>query len=559
MKKKNLWNNIVFKTIFTLVVLLVVYTLIVCIIGYRDVSLALMNQYEDHAFRTAGVAARFVNPDKIDEYMESGGEGEEYETVWTRLSSICNSSGSTFIYVILPDRSDYKHITFLFSTMNQSRNYTQYEFGYVRETKNEEYEQKYRRICVEKSSRELVIRDKGYIETDPHITAMIPLISSDGECKAILCVQYQMDEIVGVRNSYVRKVCLTMAITSLIIIIALSLRLNHSLLKPVRVITAEATRFASENVQAGQKLRSTIRNEDDIGYLAEAIDQMEEQIHDYVSNLTRVTAEKERISTEMSLASRIQKDMLPNIFPAFPDRDDFDIFATMDPAREIGGDFYYFFLIDNTHLCVVIADVSGKGVPAALFMMAATIVLVDNARMGKTPSQVLRSANEAICSTNREEMFVTVWLGILDLETGRLTASNAGHEYPVMKHPGGGFELIRDPHGFVVGGMEDIEYNDYELIMEPGSKLFVYTDGVPEAATRDDRLFGTDRMLEAMNADPDADPVTLLQNVKAAVNDFVADAEQFDDMTMLCLEYKGKTKAGVKKLSETDPKPDCSN
>ena len=559
MKKKNLWNNIVFKTIFTLVVLLVVYTLIVCIIGYRDVSLALMNQYEDHAFRTAGVAARFVNPDKIDEYMESGGEGEEYETVWTRLSSICNSSGSTFIYVILPDRSDYKHITFLFSTMNQSRNYTQYEFGYVRETTNEEYEQKYRRICVEKSSRELVIRDKGYIETDPHITAMIPLISSDGECKAILCVQYQMDEIVGVRNSYVRKVCLTMAITSLIIIIALSLRLNHSLLKPVRVITAEATRFASENVQAGQKLRSTIRNEDDIGYLAEAIDQMEEQIHDYVSNLTRVTAEKERISTEMSLASRIQKDMLPNIFPAFPDRDDFDIFATMDPAREIGGDFYYFFLIDNTHLCVVIADVSGKGVPAALFMMAATIVLVDNARMGKTPSQVLRSANEAICSTNREEMFVTVWLGILDLETGRLTASNAGHEYPVMKHPGGGFELIRDPHGFVVGGMEDIEYNDYELIMEPGSKLFVYTDGVPEAATRDDRLFGTDRMLEAMNADPDADPVTLLQNVKAAVNDFVADAEQFDDMTMLCLEYKGKTKAGVKKLSETDPKPDCSN
>ena len=559
MKKKNLWNNIVFKTIFTLVVLLVVYTLIVCIIGYRDVSLALMNQYEDHAFRTAGVAARFVNPDKIDEYMESGGEGEEYETVWTRLSSICNSSGSTFIYVILPDRSDYKHITFLFSTMNQSRNYTQYEFGYVRETTNEEYEQKYRRICVEKSARELVIRDKGYIETDPHITAMIPLISSDGECKAILCVQYQMDEIVGVRNSYVRKVCLTMAITSLIIIIALSLRLNHSLLKPVRVITAEATRFASENVQAGQKLRSTIRNKDDIGYLAEAIDQMEEQIHDYVSNLTRVTAEKERISTEMSLASRIQKDMLPNIFPAFPDRDDFDIFATMDPAREIGGDFYNFFLIDNTHLCVVIADVSGKGVPAALFMMAATIVLVDNARMGKTPSQVLRSANEAICSTNREEMFVTVWLGILDLETGMLTASNAGHEYPVMKHPGGGFELIRDPHGFVVGGMEDIEYNDYELIMEPGSKLFVYTDGVPEAATRDDRLFGTDRMLEAMNADPDADPVTLLQNVKAAVNDFVADAEQFDDMTMLCLEYKGKTKAGVKKLSETDPKPDCSN
>ena len=547
MKKKNLWNNIVFKTIFTLVVLLLIYTLIVCIIGYRDVSQALMNQYEDEAFRIAGVSARIINPDRIEDYIESGGEGEEYEAALSRLSSICNSSGSTFIYVILPDRTDYKHIRFLFSAMNQSRDYTLYEFGYVRETTNEEYEQKYRKICEDKSSSELVVRDKGYIETDPHITAMVPLITSEGKCAAILCVQRQMEEIVGVRNSYVRKVCLTMGITSLIVIIALSLRLNHSLLTPVRVITSEATRFASENVKAGKKLTSMIHNRDDIGYLADAIDQMEEQIHDYVSNLTRVTAEKERISTEMSLAGRIQKDMLPNIFPAFPGRNDFDIYATMNPAREIGGDFYNFFLIDDMHLCVAIADVSGKGVPAALFMMAATIVLVDNARMGKTPSQILQSANESICSTNREEMFVTVWLGILDLETGRLTASNAGHEYPVMKQPDGRFEMIKDKHGFVVGGLEDIVYRDYELMMEPGSKLFVYTDGVPEAATRDDRLFGTERMLDALNADPDADPVKLLDNVKAAVDAFVADAEQFDDMTMLCLEYKGRDRdAGCK-------------
>ena len=539
MKRKKLWENIVFKTIFTLVVMLVIYTLIVCLIGYREVSQALMNQYEQEAFRTAGVASRFINPDKIDDYIKSGGQGEEYGSTWTRLSSICNSSGSTFIYVILPDRSDYRHITFLFSTMNQASNYDQYEFGYVRETTNEEYEQKYRRLCEEYSASELVIRDKGYIETDPHITAMIPLIGSDGECKAILCVQRQMEEIVGVRNSYVGKVFLVMGITSVFIIILLSLRLNHSLLKPVRIITAEATRFASENVQEGQKLTSVIHNKDDIGYLAEAIDRREEQIHDYVLNLTRVTAEKERISTEMALAGRIQKDMLPNIFPAFPDRTDFDIYATMDPARAIGGDFYNFFLIDDTHLCAVIADVSGKGVPAALFMMASTIVLMDNARMGKTPSQILESANAAICATNHEEMFVTVWLGILDLETGKLTASNAGHEYPVMKHPGGKYELIKDRHGFVIGGMEEVKFRDYELMMEPGSKLFVYTDGVPEASDRDNQLFGTERMLDALNADTDADPVKLLGNVKAAVDAFAADTEQFDDITMLCLEYKG--------------------
>lgn len=536
---RKLRENIVFKTIFTLVVLLIVYSMVVSLIGYRELTDALLNQYADGAFRTAGIAARFIDPDRIDEYADSGGEGEEYTKVDDRLASICNSTGSTFVYVIMPDRTDYKHITFLFSEMNQKSQYTRYEFGYVRETTNEEYEQKYKRICEENSSKELVIRDKGYIETDPHITAMIPLIDKGGSCKAILCVQMQMEEIVAVRNAYVGKILLTLSITALIVILMLSMRLNRSLLTPIRIIAAEATRFASENVKTGKKLTSTIHNVDDIGQLAGAVDQMETQINEYVTNLTRVTAEKERISTELSLASRIQMDMLPNIFPAFPDRTDFDIYASMIPAREIGGDFYNFFLIDDTHLCAVIADVSGKGVPAALFMMASTIVLVDNACMGKSPAEILESANDAICATNREEMFVTVWLGILDLETGKLTAANAGHEYPVIRHPGGSYEMIKDVHGFVIGGLEDVHYRNYELTMEPGSSLFVYTDGVPEATNKENELFGTQRMLDALNAEPDAEPEKLLENVKAAVDAFTADAEQFDDLTMLCLEYNG--------------------
>ena len=348
---RKLRESIVFKTIFTLVVLLFVYSMVVSLIGYRELTDALLNQYADGAFRTAGIAARFIDPDRIDEYADSGGEGEEYTKVDDRLASICNSTGSTFVYVIMPDRTDYKHITFLFSEMNQESQYTRYEFGYVRETTNEEYEQKYKRICEENSSKELVIRDKGYIETDPHITAMIPLIDKGGSCKAILCVQMQMEEIVAVRNAYVGKILLTMSITALLVILMLSMRLNRSLLRPIRIIAAEATRFASENVKTGKKLTSTIHNVDDIGQLAGAVDQMETQINEYVTNLTRVTAEKERISTELSLASRIQMDMLPNIFPAFPDRTDFDIYASMIPAREIGGDFYNFFLIDDTHLC----------------------------------------------------------------------------------------------------------------------------------------------------------------------------------------------------------------
>ena len=250
-----------------------------------------------------------------------------------------------------------------------------------------------------------------------------------------------------------------------------------------------------------------------------------------------------RIETELNLATRLQADMLPNIFPAFPERTEFDIYATMDPAKEVGGDFYDFFLVDDDHLCMVMADVSGKGVPAALFMMAAKIILANNAKSGKSPAQILTDTNAAICSNNREEMFVTVWLGILEISTGKLIAANAGHEYPAIKQPDGAFELLKDKHGFVIGGMEGMKYKEYELQLAKGSKLFLYTDGVPEATDRNSELFGTTRMLEALNRNPDAAPEQIMQDIRAAVDAFVDQAEQFDDLTMLCLEYKGNGEA----------------
>lgn len=539
-KLKKLWESIVVKTILAIVAVLGIFAAVVSMIGYTEVTDALLEQYADGAFRTAGIALHFTDPNRIEEYLASGGEGEEYESALKRLQQICNSSGSTFVYVIVPDRSDYRHIQFLFSTMNQKTNYSRFPFGYVRETTNDEYALKYKRLCEEGSARELVIRDQGYIETDPHITAIVPLINSDGEVTALMCVQRQMEELITVRNSYINKVLLAMIFAAVAVILGLSLYLNHSVLHPVRIIAAEASRFASENITTGEKLTRKIRRRDDIGHLANAIDQMEEQVHNYVNHLTSITAERERISTELELAARIQEDMLPNIFPAFPERADFDIYASMNPAREIGGDFYNFFLVDENHLCLVMADVSGKGVPAALFMMASIIVLFDNAMLGMAPSEILERANDAICMTNREDMFVTVWLGILDLRTGVMTAANAGHEYPMILDGSGQFTLLKDRHGFVVGGMRGMRYKNYEVRLEPGAKLFVYTDGVPEATNRAGEMFGTGRTLDALNQNPAAAPEELLANVKRSVSAFVGDAEQFDDMTMLCLEYKGK-------------------
>lgn len=307
--------------------------------------------------------------------------------------------------------------------------------------------------------------------------------------------------------------------------------------KPIEEMT-ENVRRDSETGSTFQMLER-YKTGDEIEVLAEAFAELSKRSEQYYEENLRITKEKERVSTELQMANQIQEGMLPSTYPPFPNRSDFDIFASMDPAKEVGGDFFDFFLTDEDHLCLVIADVSGKGIPAALFMMASKIILANNAMMGKSPAQILTDTNAAICSNNPREMFVTVWLGILELSSGRLICANAGHEYPVFKKPDGGFELFKDKHGFVVGGMAGVKYKEYELTLEPGTKLFVYTDGVPEATDAEKRLFGTERMLSALNGEPDARPKKVLENVRRAVDGFVGDAEQFDDLTMLCLEYFG--------------------
>ncbi|MBR2527033.1 MAG: SpoIIE family protein phosphatase [Blautia sp.] len=248
--------------------------------------------------------------------------------------------------------------------------------------------------------------------------------------------------------------------------------------------------------------------------------------------------EKERISTELQTASQIQKSMLPGIFPAFPEREEFDIYATMEPAKEVGGDFFDFFLIDTDHLAIVMADVSGKGVPAALFMMMAKTILQSNAIPGRSAAEILTRTNHAVCANNQMEMFVTVWLGILEISTGRMRAANAGHEYPVIKQ-GNTFSVYKDKHGFVVGAVDGMKYKEYSLQLHPGDKLFLYTDGIPEAENQDGEMFSPTRMVEALNKKPDGTTREIMANVRSAVADFVGEAEQFDDLTMLCLDYRG--------------------
>ena len=251
-----------------------------------------------------------------------------------------------------------------------------------------------------------------------------------------------------------------------------------------------------------------------------------------------LTSRTARIDTELELAARIQTSALPRVFPAFPEHDEFDIHAAMTPAKEVGGNFYDFFMTDEDHLCMIIGDVSGKGVPAALFMMSAKTLMKNNAISGKTPSQILSDTNKALCTGNTEMMFVTLWIGILELSTGIVTASNAGHEFPALMKDGR-FILYEDVHGRPVGYLPKAKYTDYVIQIKPGDRLFVYTDGIPEAQGSDTGMFGTDRMIEALNEGKDLNPEQILEKVQDTVSTFVGNVEQFDDLTMMCLEYKG--------------------
>ncbi len=305
----------------------------------------------------------------------------------------------------------------------------------------------------------------------------------------------------------------------------------NRIVKPIE----QMTRNIVESSQTGKlfEMKDIYKTDDEIEILAEAFDDLSKKTKKYIEDITRITQEKERISTELDLARKIQADMLPYIYPAFPDRPEFDIYATMNPAKEVGGDFYDFFLIDDDHLAMVVADVSGKGVPAALFMMMSKILINNFAMMGGSPARVLEQTNHAICQNNEEQMFITAWLGILEISTGKIIAANAGHEYPILRKADGDFEIFKDKHGFVLGAFESMKYKDYEMTLDKGGFLFLYTDGVPEATNSSEEIFGVKRLIQALNTRKGSGPVETLTSIKMSVNEFVGDADQFDDLTML--------------------------
>ena len=537
-KIRKIRSNMAIYITSSVVSLLALFGIIVCISGIVSFTNAFDEMNSTTTFHMAYTAASLVNGDHIKAYL-AGEESEEYARTKRILDAYCHRMSVSLIYVIDVDQSDYERFVSVFNAVDNTvddSNYVPWEIGHKRETTNEEYRKNYEALYAKEKEYATIYRLRPGNGLKPHITTIVPVTNSEGDVTALLCIQRPIHEL---EKAIIRFMLHIVAIVLIMGALASHLA-ARSLAKwvfiPIKRVSDEASRFARENTK-GEELGNVSRFEE-IDTLSRSIDKMETDMVNYIENLTAYTAERERIGMELSFAKNIQHSSLPAKFPAFPDRTDFDIYAYMKPAREVGGDFYNFRLLDDDHLAMWIGDVSDKGVPAALFMMAINIVINNRASMGGTPAEIMAFVNNNICEHNEANLFVTIWLGILEISTGRLTFVNAGHEEPALYRKGGSFELYKTKHNVAVGVFPDIEYTNYDIHLGRGDKLFVYTDGVPEATDMFDKLYTTGRMLEALNKYRDGSPQEILEGMNKSVKEFVGDRPQFDDLTMLGFELK---------------------
>ena len=352
-------------------------------------------------------------------------------------------------------------------------------------------------------------------------------------------------------NSFARQIKTFLAIyipVMVVVLVGIALlaagAINKSIIVPINNLAGAARKYTSiskveRHIDTSVFEDLSIKTGDEIEELWETMVDMEDDVSQAMKQIRDVTKKQERLAAELDLAKGIQAAALPTDFKEISAKDEFELYAYMTPAKEVGGDFYDFFMIDDDHLGLVIADVSGKGVPAALFMMISKSLIKTRAMEGGCPSEILKFVNDSLCEDNINDMFVTVWLGILTISTGDVIAANAGHEYPFITGEDGKLTLYKDRHGMVIGAMGGIQYKDYGFKLAKGQRLFVYTDGVAEATNEKNELFGLERIEESLNRYDGDSPEGLIRYMKAEVDAFAGSMEQFDDITMLSLWYKG--------------------
>ena len=526
-KKYHKLQNTVLRSFTVLAVVLIL--IIAFVVGDRYINGAMGN-YRTTAYAYTKSTAELIDGDTIAQYMESGGKDEYYYEILEIMRAYRNDTDIRYFYVFVPGENDFVYIWDAAAEGEIADLGTRGEY---RKGSQEFALSVYRQNPPEELK---LFADETYGNI---ATAYSPVFDSNGEPVALVGVGIYLSDLQANMREFLVAVLLTILVVISIAIVLCYRFVKKKIVSPINKIR-DVSKGMVENLENEETIDVTIDTGDEIEELFESFKQMYSDIKDYIHKLSAVTAEKERIGAELDVAKHIQASMLPCIFPAFPERKEIDIYATMEPAKEVGGDFYDFFMVDDTHLAIVMADVSGKGVPAALFMVIGKTLIKDHTTPGRDLGKVFTEVNQLLCESNSEELFITAFEGVLDLVTGEFVYVNAGHEMPFISKAGGDFEVQKIKAGFVLAGMEGMKYKAGTMQLEPGDKIFQYTDGVTEATNINNELYGMKRLGEILNKAKNGKPHEILPAVKGDIDAFVGEADQFDDITMLCLEYKAR-------------------
>lgn len=551
------------KLIFSLGVIGVALTVVVSLFAYRTTKSYLEELYGERVTTNCNAIATMLSVEDVKTIISEGGDQTEaYQEMCALFNTLKEEGGVTYLSLTVPDE-DSVHFYIDACVPNMGDDAAkQMAYGtdvlytdavYVEGKSKKQTDQdlkKYYEIydCFAQNkglaAPTLTDNDYGY-----NYTGIAVVLDTDG--KAIAEVQYILD-MTDVKD-YLRSFLRRMLIISFVIIDIGVAAFFFFTKKILATPITKLARFTQNITDSGvfEHQRIELKTGDEIEMLSDSVNYMLEKLEGYIDNLSRITAEKERIGAELDIATRIQASILPCIFPAFPDRKEFNVYAAMTPAREVGGDFYDFFMIDERHLAIVVADVSGKGVPAALFMVIGKTLIKDHSQNGKALGDVFADVNNLLCESNSEDLFITAFEGVLDLVTGEFNYVNAGHEMPFLLQ-NGKFEAVRIKPCFVLAGMEDMQYKAGSIMMQPGDKIFQYTDGVTEATNQENELFGMERLASSLNRVKDREPKDIITSVKQDIDAFVGNAPQFDDITMLCLDYRTRMAENVKPADAGD-------
>ncbi len=532
--KVRLQPKLILGLVVMAMVLLLSLTLVVTTMYRRRME----EYFSKIAFDQASVAAEIIDGDAVRRYYETGKKDAYYHEIHEYLLMVKQKVGLKYFYVVVPEEDVMVYIW---------DSGVEGEEGVCDLLDEDAYYGGGHRLmheafAVDADRKILVTRNAeyGYLAS-----AYVAILDSAGVPVALASVDISMEIINQQLLTFVGGAVLVSCLILIISAVAYYYYVRHIVIRPAVILHDAAGKLVKDEMDDLGNFTIDIHSGDEFEDLAQAFQYMTVELSEYIKNLTEVTAEKERIGAELDVAAQIQSSMLPCIFPAFPGKKEIDIYATMNPAKEVGGDFYDFFMVDDRHLAVVMADVSGKGVPAALFMVIGKTLIKDHTQPGKPLGEVFSDVNNLLCDSNSEGLFITAFEGVLDLETGEFFYVNAGHEVPYINRAGEGYQPYKVRPGFVLAGMEDMRYKEGSLILQPGDRIFLYTDGVPEATNRENELYGNERLYRILNQNKDRTPKELLPEIKADVDLFVGEAPQFDDITMLCLEYKGKTESRI--------------